>query len=130
MTPPRSRGRSRGRRVLVWTTGLFCLVQLLSGWAIDRFWPQIRFPELYTNLAQLQSQPTSPTVMCLGSSRFGRFLNGREMTRWLRQLSGDRRAWVFNASVPAGDPLATEKVLQEMFQRGIRPRYALIEMCP
>jgi hypothetical protein len=130
MSAAPGRGRSRGRRVLVWTAGLFCLLQLLCGWALDHVWPQLRFPELYTNLAQVEGQSTAPTVVCLGSSRFGTFLNGQEMTRCLRRLSGDRRAWVFNASVPWGDPLASEKILQEMLERGVRPRYALIEMCP
>jgi hypothetical protein len=60
----------------------------------------------------------------------GSLLSGQDTTRWLRRLSGDRRVWVFNASVPGGDLLSSEAILREMLRRGLRPRHVLIEMCP
>jgi hypothetical protein len=48
----------------------------------------------------------------------------------MQRLTGDRRVWAFNASVVGGDALSSERTLQEMLRRGIRPRTALIEMCP
>jgi hypothetical protein len=115
---------------LSWTASIFVLGNLLSGWAFDRLWPWIRFPDLYYNLAYLEAQPAVPTVVCLGSSRFGSLVNAQVMTRWLQQLTRDRRAWVFNASVTGGDALSSEGMLREMLHRGVRPQYALIEMCP
>lgn len=110
--------------------GIFVLGNILSGWAFERWWPWVRFPDLYRNLAYVKAQPTTPTVVCLGSSRFGSFLHGQDMTRWLRRLTGDRHVWVFNASVTGGDALSSEGTLREMLRSGLRPRYVLIEMCP
>jgi hypothetical protein len=66
----------------------------------------------------------------MGSSRFGSLLSETESTRSLRGLTGDSQAWVFNPSVPSGDALTSERTLLEMLRRGVKPRYALIEMCP
>ena len=118
------------RQVFLWTVVFFIVGQLLSGWYFEQFWPRVRFPQLYLHLAHLSDYQTSPTIVCLGSSRFGSLISERITTRCLRSLTGDQQAWVFNPSVPSGDFLASERILKELLQRGGRPRFALIEMCP
>jgi hypothetical protein len=114
----------------LWLAIFFVVGQFGSGWAIDRQWPQIRFPHLYERLQRLDGQPNPPAVVCLGSSRIGLLLNGPELTHYLRGLTGDRQAWAFNGGVPLGDTLSDERILEELLKRGIRPRCALIEVSP
>jgi hypothetical protein len=130
MTAARARRRPRGRRVLMWMAAFLVLGQLLSGLVFDYALPQIRFPEHYRQLANAVEQPAPPTVVCLGSSRLGSLVSDEEETAGLRRQVGDHGAWVANLSVPSGDPLTSEQMLRELLERGIRPRVALIEMCP
>ncbi|MFO0964425.1 MAG: DUF1574 family protein [Gemmataceae bacterium] len=120
----------RGRRVFLWMLGAFFAVQIAAGMLLDRVWPQLRFSFLYKQLDRLEEQPVPPTVVCLGSSRFGCGIAGDHMTDWLRRLTGDPNVSVFNASIPAGDLLVSELMMRRLLERGVRPRFAVIELCP
>lgn len=123
-------GQRRGRTILL-TMGLaFVLAQAAAGFLFDHVWPQVRFGFLYRQLAKVEQFPKPPRIVCLGSSRFGTCLLQEDMAKALREGTGDAEAAVFNASVPAGDLLAAENVLQRLLERGIRPELVLIEICP
>src|SRR5262245_36244338 len=101
---------------------VFVAAQALAGFLFDRVWPEVRFPFLHRRLARLDDLPAQPDVVCLGSSRFGACLLEGDMTRALRDATGDANVFVFNASVPAGDLVASEHVLSRLLERGVRPR--------
>src|SRR5262249_40233174 len=85
---PKRRTRP-GRRIFLWMLASFFAVQLAAGVLLDRVWPQLRFSFLYKQLERLDEQQVPPTVVCLGSSRFGCGVSAEHMTDWLRQLTGD-----------------------------------------
>jgi hypothetical protein len=130
MTARRRRPHCRGRRVLLWTAAVFVFGQLSSGWALDNLWPQIRNPYMHQVIAHVEAQPTSPTAIFFGSSRFGCLLSGPELTRSIQNITGDSHVWATNASMPNGDIIFSERILLELLRRGVRPRYAVFEMTP
>jgi hypothetical protein len=128
----RNRGgkASRGRRILLWTAGLFLLGQAAAGVVADRFLWKERSPMLFQHLARVQALPQPPGVVCLGSSRLGCALDDEAATRTLQQEAGDGAPRVYNASLPAGDYLASEVTLHELLCRGWKPRSLVLEICP
>ncbi len=126
--PPRLDGR--GKRILLWTIGMFWAGQFGVGLALDYGWPEIRFPFLFMQVDRAVASRSAPMVVCLGSSRFGTNLDEAELTRALCGACGDPEARAFNAAVPGGDYLVDDKMLHELLQRGVRPRFALVEICP
>lgn len=130
MSPAKRRRGAHGRRTLLWAAGMFVAVQLIAGVLLDYAWPQVRFPELYAQLRRPDRFATRPSCICLGSSRFGCLLDENEMTYVVRELTGDPQVQFFNGSIPAGDPIVAERLLRELFRRGERPRYVLLEITP
>jgi hypothetical protein len=128
---PRARqaAERRGRRVLLWTAALFLLIQLAAGIVLD-YLPAVRFPNFDRAVARAAARPGRPTVVCLGSSRFGTLLFGGRMTAALRRHTGDGEARVLNLAVPGGDLLVSERLLAEALAAGAAPRVAVIEVCP
>lgn len=124
------RDPGRGRRVVLWTIGLFWIGQFLVGWVLDVGAPWLRFPHLFQQAERALNQERMPTVVCMGSSRFGTGLNEEEMTRVLQAKTGDPAAQVFNASIPGGDLLVSEVVLKQLLRDGMRPKFVLLEICP
>jgi len=120
----------RSARVLVWTVGFFFIGQVVGGLLLERVWPQLRFPFFYRQLAYLDVESKPPNVMFFGSSRFGSCVSRDHITAWMHELTGDETVHAFNAAVPAGDLVVSEKMLNQVLKRGIKPRVAVIEMCP
>jgi hypothetical protein len=125
-----SRRRQRGRSVLLWGLGAFVALQLTASVLLDYVWPQLRFPPFFAQAERAGAFPVAPSIVCLGSSRCGCLLDEDEISDVVRRLTGDVQAQFFNAAVPAGDLYVNEKLLYELLQRGMRPRYVLIELCP
>jgi hypothetical protein len=116
--------------VFLWATLAFFATQFTAGIALDYTWPQVRFRKFFDQVARVDSLPTAPTVVCLGSSRFGCGLDEAEMTLQLRELTGDATAQVFNAACPASDLVVAERMLGHLLDRGVRPQAVVIEVCP
>ncbi len=126
----RSLTSQRGLAVLLWAVGAFAGVQLASSALLDYCWPQVRFPKLYEQVARIEKFTPPPNVVFLGSSRTGCLLQEAEATRAVRELTCDPDVQCCNAAVPAGDLIISERVLHILLDRGVRPRYAIIEVCP
>jgi hypothetical protein len=116
--------------VLGWAAACFLGLQLASSFLLDYAWPQLRFPYFYRRVEQAAALPVPPAVVCLGSSRTGSTVSAEEMTRILRDLTGDDTAAAFNASAPAADLVVCERMLGELLRRGVRPRVVVQELCP
>ena len=122
--------RKRGRAVLLWGAGLFLGVQLLASGLLDYCWPQIRFPEMYEQVARFDAVAGNVNVVFLGSSRTGCLIQEPTFNWVARTVTGDSRVTAFNAYVPAGDPILCERTLQRLLEHGAKPRCAIIEVCP
>jgi hypothetical protein len=120
----------RGLTVLLWAFAAFAGVQLASSALLDYLWPQVRFPKLYEQVSRIDSFTPPASVVFLGSSRTGCLIHEVEATRAVRELTGDPAVQCYNAAVPAGDLIVSERVLRVLIARGARPRYAVVEVCP
>jgi hypothetical protein len=69
-------------------------------------------------------------VVCFGSSRFGGGIDEATVMAGLRHVSPVQTPVIFNASVPLGDFVASEFMLHQLRQAGVRPTYALVEINP
>src|SRR5436190_10492032 len=128
----RPRGRRhyerRCRRTLAWLACTFVAAQIVAGLWFDYVQPRVRFSQLYRQLDLLRDRPTSPDILCLGSSRFGTCLVDQEMTRLLREGGSDLN--VLNLGVPLGDLVASENTLEQLLHRNVRPGLLLLEVSP
>lgn len=104
------------------------LIQFMAGLWLDRYGLAIRFPSAARVLAGASGRDVD--IVILGTSRFEAF-NASEATGWLRISDPSRAAIeVYNASVPAGDPIAADFVMERLLARGLRPELAVIEISP
>src|SRR5262245_16686293 len=99
MRMPTSR---RSRRAVLWGAGLYLLLQVGGGIALEGLVPLYRFPSARDALDALASQPTPPRLVVLGSSRFGCGFDQAEANRLLWAATGSTDLRTFNLSVPAG----------------------------
>lgn len=130
-TGKRKQKRSpRGLRVLIWCLVFFFGGQALLSPVFDYLLPEYRFPWFYRLLEEAAHVRQSETILCLGSSRFGTGLFAGEMTPLLRQATGDPQVVVMNASVPGGDFITSERMLNDLLDRGVHPKLLLLEFCP
>lgn len=130
--PTRKDRHSRhARAVLLWAVALYGAVQLTAGLLLDYRWPLLRFPSAAYRMIQLSQQSATPDVVTLGSSRFGAGIVPREISTLLNsECQPSRPIGIFNASVPAGDPISAEFMLHRLLDRGVRPRLLLVEISP
>jgi len=119
----------RARSALLWTAGLFLLVQQTGGVLLDYVWPALRFPSAANVLARLE-EGRPPDIVCLGSSRFAHGLVESDLERGVTRQLGGPAPVILNASVPAGDQVSSDYLLQRLLERGVRPRLAVIEVTP
>ena len=119
----------KSRRTLLWGIGFFLLLQAGGGVALEKFYPLLRFPSARDALEVLEHQPTTHLVV-LGSSRFGCGIDTPEAQRLVWSATGETRFRAFNLSVPGGEPISHEFLLDEMLARGVRPDWLLVELSP
>lgn len=128
--PIRPRRSQRGRVILLGAGALFVVLQLSSRILFDYCWPQVRFPTFHDQVRRFDALPVPPTILCLGSSRTGCLLKEAEIGQVVEEFTGDTAAFCFNAQLPNGDLIVSERMLRTLLERGARPRFALIELCP
>lgn len=118
------------RRALLWGAALFLLLQVGGGVALDSFCPLYRFPSARNALDALRRQPVAPRLVVLGSSRLGCGFDTTEANRLLWSATGNTRLRVFNLSVPAGEPISHELLLEHLLAGGSHPEWLLVEIAP
>ena len=129
MKRPLSAHNRRARAALLWTAGLFLAAQLVGGFLLDTVGQAIRFPSAAHVLERVE-QGERPAVICLGSSRFAHGLNESLLKEGLTRELGGAGPAILNASVPAGDQVSSDYILQKLLAEGVRPRLALVEVTP
>lgn len=126
----RNQHHGRTKWVFFWFLFTFFTGQAVLSPVIDYLTPEYRFPWFY-RLVEIASQlRDNDSIVCLGSSRFGTGLFAGEMTPMLRQATGDQQVVVMNASVPGGDFITSERMLNQLLDQGLKPRLILLEFCP
>jgi hypothetical protein len=121
----------RARSALLWAGAWFMFAQFLGGLVLDYVWTSVRFPSADRHMAALEQMPASPDIIFFGSSRFEAGIHLAEIQRTLQaELPGTCQPRVFNAAVPAGDPICGDYLLKQMLSRGVRPALAIIEVSP
>ncbi len=123
------RTRARGRRVILWMAAICLGGQVGMSLWLDRYGTRIRFPELVHVLRTAENQPP-PSVCFLGSSRSQSAVKAEVMTKIVRAGSGDASFGAFCGALPAGDPIAQARVLDELLRHERRPKIAVIEVAP
>lgn len=108
------------RAALLWGVALFVLTQLALGVLLETAWPLFRFPSARQALTHL---PPAPAVVFAGSSRFGCAIDAAEIERLTA-------ASVATLTVPAGEPVCYELLLDQMLARGVRPAWLAVEVAP
>ncbi len=129
MSPPRRRP-PRGRTALLWAAAVFVGAQLAAGVLFDYGWPQPRYPFFYEQLDRVAAMSPPPGVVFLGSSRTGHAIVAGEVSAVARAVSGDAALQCANAYALSGDPVLQERMLHRLWQRGVAPRVAVIEVAP
>jgi hypothetical protein len=122
--------RRRGRRTVLWAVLCFAALQGVGTWLMDGRWLHLRFPNAAGVLTHVRTQPRSPDILCLGSSRFGAAFLAPDIQHQLRDLTGNEELCVINASVAAGDLVTADFLLERMLETGARPRILVLEVSP
>ncbi len=122
--------RRKAKRVLLWAGAVFLLVQFLGTLLVDHLWPEVRFPSAADTVTKLRTQERSPDILCLGSSRSGAAFRAGEVQTLTRLWSEDHSVEVFNASLPAGDLVTADYLMEQLLAAGVRPAVVVIEVSP
>jgi hypothetical protein len=120
----------RGRAILAWGIGVFVGVQLMASVVVDYRWFRWRYPMYQEQNSRYEAITPPPNIIFLGSSRTGCIVNDTEVTKVLRDLTGDSSVRSFNSALGWGDPIVCERVLHHLIERGARPRFVVVECCP
>ena len=120
--------QARGRRIVLLLVGFIVAGQGLAGYVIDHHGLAIRFPTAATALSDAEDGPP-PQIIWMGSSR-SEALRPDVMNTGLWKRYGRHRVNLFNAAVPAGDPVTSEFLLDAFLERGHRPEILVVEVCP
>src|SRR3954468_7967490 len=93
------------RRTLLVAVGVLLLSPIPGSILVDRCPLSARDPEASDTINRWRAHATPPDILILGSSRTGHSIDTFATTSLLRQAIGDGHAQIFNAALPAGDPI-------------------------
>ena len=129
-TPTRPRVPSRKAWLTVWTFGLaFAAGSLAGTFLVDSCPLELRAPETEPIFRVARAMPRRPDVAAFGSSRFGGSVVPERVSARLAG-AGVPGALVLNASIPAGEPVAFDVLLERLAAEGRAPRVAVVELSP
>jgi hypothetical protein len=121
---------ARGRKALAWALAIFLFVQIAVGLGLDNFWPNLRFPNAAFALGEYQPRAHLAGVVCLGSSRMGMCFRAAEIAQVMRERCGNSAIEAYNLSLPRGDLLTDDYLLEELLPRGVAPKLIVVEVSP
>lgn len=127
----RARFGKRSRLAAVSALALFFVGQAVAGLLLDYRYPLTRFPSAAQVVDAASKEQRPPAFAFFGSSRTGAAVDIIRTNELLRTESGQSpppRA--VNMSVPAGDPISAEFILDQMLKAGVKPRYVVMEVSP
>jgi hypothetical protein len=116
--------------VLLTALSAFALVQLTASILFDYCWPHLRFPLYAESVYRIDTFAPKPDIIFLGSSRTACIAQETTLNEVLRDVTGDSDVCCYNGGVAAGDVIVCERVLRDLRNRGARPRFLVLEVCP
>jgi hypothetical protein len=120
----------RGRTTLLLMGALIFAAEIAAGILIDHAPMKIRFPALAKILDSLRRLEPPNKILFFGSSRFGNAVSAEAVTQVLGEANVANGVTVFNAQIPAGDPVLMEFETDQLLAAGIRPSMVVIEVLP
>jgi hypothetical protein len=120
----------RGRTILALMGALIFAAEIAAGILIDHAPLKVRFPVLANVLNSARQLEPSKKILFFGSSRFGNAVSAEAVTEVLQEAKVADGITVFNAQIPAGDPLVMEFETDKLLAAGIRPSMVVIEILP
>jgi len=109
---------------------LIFAAEIAAGFLIDRAPLKIRFPQLAKIIDSLRQLEPSKKILFFGSSRFGNAVSAEAVTQVLHESKVADGITVFNAQIPASDPLVMEFETDKLLAAGIRPSMVVVEILP
>ena len=127
----RARFGKRSRLAAVSALALFAVGQAVAGLLLDYRFPLTRFPSAAQVVDAASKEQRPPAFAFFGSSRIGAAVDIIRTNELLRTESGQAPPpRVVNMSVPAGDPISAEFILDQMLKAGVKPRFVVMEVSP
>jgi hypothetical protein len=112
---------------LLVATAILLISPLVGSLLIDNCPLSARDPEATDTINRWHAHPTAPDILILGSSRTGHCIDTAATTSLLRQTVGDASPQIFNAALPAGDPILLKFLAEHLLDHGAAPRLVLLE---
>src|SRR4051795_13666907 len=100
----------RARRTLFWCAAGLCLSPLAGGWLVDHLPLQANDPEAAASIYGCARANPHPAMLLLGSSRFGSWVRTMELNATAKGLLQGASPPIFNAALPAGEPITLQFV--------------------
>lgn len=128
--PPRSHAQRRARRAALWFAAVIVLSPIAGGMLVDRCPLRFRFPEAAALQESWRKSDAGSSIVLFGSSRMATFMQSECLAADAQRLTGDGALRVFNAAIPAADPITIEFLAGKLLEAGKAPRLAIIEISP
>ena len=116
------------RRTLLVALAVLLVSPIPGSILIDRCPLSARDPEAFDTINRWHAHATAPDILILGSSRTGHSIDTAATTSLLREAVGDREPQIFNAALPAGDPIMLKFLAEHLLDHGPAPRIVMIEV--
>jgi hypothetical protein len=104
--------------------------EIAAGFLIDHAPLKIRFPQLAKVLDSVRQLESPKKILFFGSSRFGNAVSAETVTQVLHEENVADGITVFNAHIPASDPVVMEFETDQLLAAGIRPSMVVVEILP
>jgi hypothetical protein len=116
------------RRTLLVALAVLLLSPILGSILVDRCPLSARDREASDTITRWHAHATAPDILILGSSRTGHSIDTFATTSLLREAVGDGNAHIFNAALPAGDPIMLKFLAERLLDHGPAPRIVMLEV--
>jgi hypothetical protein len=122
----------RPRRALLWGMLFFAGLHLSVVVSMERWHPELRYPEYGYRLARLRARrtenPGRPLLLVLGSSRVELGLCPEILET--QHKGAGKPPLVFNFGMVQANPLTHLMILRQLLAEGIRPTWLVVEVMP
>ena len=116
------------RRTLLVAAAILLVSPIPGSILIDHCPLSARDPDAADTINRWHAHSRAPDILILGSSRTGHSIDTAATTSLLREAVGDANAQIFNAALPAGDPILLKFLAEHLLDHGSAPRLVVLEV--
>src|SRR3954469_8229556 len=106
------------RRALLAAAAILLISPLPGSFLVDHCPLSARDPDAADTINRWHAHPTPPEILILGSSRTGHCIDTPATASLLRETIGDANVQIFNAALPAGDPILLKFLAEHLLDHG------------